>query len=342
MRAYSFFVVLGLTLLVGCVPESTTPDDPFPVIPAHLPPVPFPADNPITRDKAELGRHLFYEGRLARDGKTSCSSCHAQENAFSDAPHQVSQGFEGQQGQRNSPMIVNAAYRKSFFWDGRAASLEDQAMAAFLNPIEMAADTIAVAELMRSAPYREMWLRAFNDTTVNMYRVMQAIATFERTLVSANSRYDRFVRGDTTVLTAQERHGMQLYFSDRTMCSSCHGGPDLTNDEFMNVGLFHHYFDRGRFEVTRNPLDEAKFKTPSLRNVALTPPYMAGGDSEDGLLETLESVVEHYNKGGTTFHNKDKRVRKLDLTESEKSALVAFMKTFTDSSILTEPRFARP
>ena len=159
---------------------------------------------------------------------------------------------------------------------------------------------------------------------------------------SANSRYDQFVRGDTTALSAQERHGLQLFFSDKTMCSACHGGPDLTNDDFHSVGLFHHYFDRGRYDVTGNPLDEGTFKTPTLRNIALTPPYMAGGDSEDGLMETLEDVVKHYNEGGTTFHNKDERVRELHLTDEESAALVAFMKALTDSSVLTDPRFSRP
>ena len=178
------YILAALLVLTGCAEEpSTVPGEVFPIIPAHMPPMPFPADNPITKEKAELGRHLFYEGRLAPDGITSCASCHGQENAFSDAPNQVSQGFQGQQGQRNAPTIVNAGYRKLFFWDGRAASLEDQAMEAFLNPIEMAADTVAVAELMRSGEYRDMWMAAFDDTTVTMHMVMKAIATFERTLV---------------------------------------------------------------------------------------------------------------------------------------------------------------
>jgi cytochrome c peroxidase len=340
MRPLLFTLVI-VVLSAGCDPSSVTPHDPFPLIPAHLPPVPYPADNPITREKAELGRYLFFDGRLARDGITSCASCHAQEKAFSDAPHQVSAGFQGQQGQRNAPMIVNAAYRTSFFWDGRAATLEDQAMEAFMNPIEMAADTIAVAQLMRTV-YAERWKRSFGDTAVTMRRVMQAITTFERTLVSANSPYDRFLRGDTAALTPQQRHGMQLFFSDRTMCSSCHGGHDLTNDQFMNVGLFHHYFDRGRYEVTRDPRDEGRFKTPTLRNVELSPPYMAGGDSEAGLMETLEDVVKHYNEGGTTFHSKDKRVKKLNLSDAEQAALVDFMKALTDSSVITDPRFSAP
>ena len=307
-----------------------------------MPPMPFPPDNPITPEKVELGRFLFYDGGLARDGITSCASCHKQERAFSDAPNQVSEGFEGAQGQRNSPTVVNSGYRRTLFWDGRALSLEEQGMAAFLSEIEMNADTFAVADLMRSAKYKEMWLRAFGDTTVTMHRVMQAVSTFERTIVSGNSRYDRFQRGDTNALNAEERHGMQLFFSDRTMCASCHLGPDLTNDDFHSVGLFHHYFDRGRYDVTNDPLDEGKFKTPTLRNIALTSPYMASGDSEDGLMETLEDVVDHYNDGGATFVNKDDRVRELFLSDEEKAALVAFMEALTDSTILTDPRFSDP
>jgi len=330
------------SIVVSCQTDATEPAATYPVIPANMPPVPYPSDNPITQQKAELGRRLFFDGRLSSSGTISCSSCHHQDKAFSDAPNQISVGIEGNQGERNAPMIVNAGYRKIFFWDGRAASLEDQAMAAFTNPIEMNADTIAVAELMRSAEYREQWVSAFGDTTITMHRTMQAIATFERTLNSANSRYDRFVRGDTAALNQQERLGMRLFFSDRTKCSACHGGQDFTDDQFHNVGLFHHYFDRGRFVITGNPEDEGKFKTPTLRNIALTPPYMATGDAETGLLNTLEEVVEHYNGGGTPFHSKDKRVKPLNLTDVEKKQLVSFLKTLTDSSVLSNSRFTKP
>jgi len=341
VRAIMWLLLLIL-VLSSCTTDTTIPEPAFPQVPAHFPPMPFPPDNPITPEKAELGRHLFYERRLSRDGNVPCASCHSPETSFSDAPNQVSQGFQGQQGQRNSPTIINAGYRKVLFWDGRAGTLEDQAMAAFLSPIEMNADTIAVAALMRSAEYRDRWHQAFGDTTVTMHRVMQAIATFERTLVAGNSRYDRFVRGESAALSAQERQGMQLFFSDRTRCASCHTGHDLTNDQFHSIGLFHHYFDPGRFGITKRPEDEGTFKTPTLRNIALTAPYMASGDSEKGLMETLEDVVRHYNEGGTTFQNKDERVTKLNLTDEEQAALVAFMKALTDSSVMTDPRFARP
>jgi cytochrome c peroxidase len=304
--------------------------------------VPVPVNNPLTPAKVELGRQLFYDARLSGDGTVSCASCHRPERAFTDAPNQVSRGANGARGQRNSPTIINAAYRAALFWDGRAATLEDQALAAFLSSVEMDADTIAVAEILRSPDYVGRWAAAFGDTAVSMHRAMQAIASFERTVVSANSRYDQYVLGKTSALSAQEREGMNLFFSNKSMCGSCHGGQDFTNDQFQNVGLFSHYFDRGRYNVTKDPKDEGLFKTPTLRNVALTAPYMASGDAEKGPMNTLEQVVDHYNDGGLAFPNRDKRVRKLNLTDREKAALVAFMKALTDSSVLRNPQWMKP
>jgi len=334
---------LALTLLIGCADDPLQPlIEQFPAVPAHLPSMPFPADNPITPEKVDLGRHLYFDKRLSSQGTIACASCHRPEKSFSDAPNQVSEGVYGARGQRNAPMIVNAGYRSIMYWDGRATTLEQQAMEAFLNSSEMDADTFAVAKLLRSSEYQTKWRATFGDTVVNMTRAMQAISTFERTIVSANSRYDQYTRGKTSALSAQELQGMQLFFSSKTMCSSCHGGPDFTDDQFHSVGLFHHYFDRGRYNVTKDPLDEGKFKTPTLRNVALSSPYMATGDSEKMLLIKLEDVVDHYNDGGTPFPNKDPRVKKLNLTDPEKASLVAFMKALTDSSVLTNPAWQKP
>lgn len=334
---------LGMcVVLLGCSTEPDRPaSDPY-AVPSNLPPVPVPASDPLTEAKVELGRALFYDPRLSLDGTISCASCHRQETAFADGGRQTSRGVNNNFGQRNSPMIVNAAYQPYFFWDGRAATLEEQAMGAFLNKIEMAADTIAVARLLRSEDYKGRWYAAFGDTTVNMSMAMRAIATFERTLVSANSPYDRYIRGDAQALSTSQRRGMRLFFSDRTMCSNCHGGPNFTDNSFANIGLFRHYFDRGRYSITKRIEDEALFKTPTLRNVALTPPYMASGDSDDGELWTLEAVVEHYNKGGFNFPTQDDRVKRLNLTPQEKADLVAFLHALTDSSVVTNPRFARP
>ncbi len=342
LRIGSVSVIVGLML--GCT-NQTSPDvqgSMIPELPAHMPSVPFPADNPYSAEKAELGRYLFYDVRLSSEATIACASCHRQEAAFSDAPNQVSKGVYGARGQRNSPMIVNAAYNPYQFWDGRAATLEEQAMGAFLNSIEMAADTMAVATLLRGPDYRDRWLQAFHDSTVTMPLAMKAIATFVRTLVSANSPYDRYLRGERDAMTSVQLSGMRLFFSERTKCASCHNGPNLTNNLFQNVGLFSHYFDTGRYRVTGDHADEAMFKTPTLRNVELSPPYMAGGDSEDGEMLTLESVVEHYDKGGKPFGNKDTRVVALKLSNSEKASLVEFMKALTDRSVLTNPRFAKP
>lgn len=335
--------MLVLVVVVGCADDPLQPlPEQFPAVPAHLPTMPCPVDNPITSEKVDLGRHLFFDKRLSSQGTIACASCHRPEKSFSDAPNQVSEGVYGARGQRNAPMIVNAGYRLIMFWDGRATTLEEQAMGAFLNSEEMDADTMAVARLLRSDEYRSKWVSAFGDTLVTMTRAMQAIGTFERTIVSANSRYDRYLRGERNVLTTAEIHGMQLFFSSKTMCSACHGGPDFTDDQFHNVGLFDHYLDRGRYNVTKDPLDEGKFKTPTLRNVALSTPYMATGDKEGMLLLRLEDVVDHYNDGGTSFPTKDSRVKKLNLTDSEKAALVAFMKALTDSSVLTNPAWQEP
>lgn len=332
-----------VVLCVGCAEQQLEPlPDPYPSVPSNFPPVPVPSDNPITPAKVSLGKALFFERRLSSEGTIACASCHLPQRSFSDAPNQVSRGVGGALGQRNAPTLINVAYRTSLFWDGRAATLEDQARNAFMHSAEMDADTIAVATLLRSQEYKGRWVDAFGDTLVTMRRAMQAIATFERTIVSANSRYDKFVRGDRSSLSQIEREGMDLFFSSRTMCSSCHNGPDFTNDQFQNIGLFHHYFDRGRYNVTREPRDEGLFKTPTLRNVALTAPYMATGDSEAGLLSTLEDVVEHYNLGGTAFPNKDNRVRPMNLSDREKLALVAFMRALTDSSVLTNPAWTQP
>jgi len=340
----SFIVALAAVgaVLTSCDPEGAPAIPPFPLTPSHLAQIPVPSDNPLTPAKVGLGRQLFYDTRLSGDGTVACASCHNPEQAFSDAPNQVSRGVNGARGQRNSPSIVNVAYRTSLFWDGRAATMEDQAMAAFLGSVEMDTDTMRVAALIRSAAYKNSWISAFGDTSVSMKRVMQAIASFERTIVSANSRYDKYVLGDRSALSEQERDGMNLFFSNKTLCGACHGGQDFTNDQFQNVGLFSHYFDRGRYNVTKDPKDEGLFKTPTLRNVALTPPYMASGDAEKGPMNTLEQVVEHYNEGGLPFPNRDTRVRKLNLTDREKASLVAFMKALTDSSVLRNPRWIKP
>lgn len=329
-----------VAILLGACSEHSEPSttmvlSDYPV-PAGFPPIPVPPDNPITEDKIVLGRMLFYDQRLSRDANLSCASCHRQQHAFSDTTA-VSRGTHSEVGLRNAPPLINIAYSRAWFWDGRARSLEEQITAAITSPIEMASDTLLIAERLNAIPeYQTAFRRAFGRSP-SVKDAVRAIATFCRVLLSGASRYDRFRQGDTSALTAAERRGMQLFFSTRTQCASCHSGIFFTDFDFHSIGVHSHYYDRGRFYVTGNERDIGKFKTPTLRNIALTAPYM-----NDGIFPSLEIVLEHYNNGGKPFVNKDSRIRPLGLSSSELDDLRAFLKALTDSTFITDPRFAQP
>ncbi len=308
------------------------------VLPAGFPQFPIPADNPINAEKIELGRKLFYDVRLSSDNTIACANCHKQEFAFTDGGMQVSRGVNGELGNRNSPTMVNSAYAPSLFFDGRAPSLEEQAFAAFTNPAEMRADVAVIDERLKNdSNYVAQFTRAFGAGTVPSSKMaMKAIATFIRTVLSGNSRYDQYIHGNTSALNAPELRGMKLFFDTRTQCAACHSGYNFTDNEFHSTGLFTHYYDKGRHDFTRNPRDVGKFKTPSLRNIALTDPYM-----HDGHLTTLEETLDHYNEGGKQFINKDERIVPLNLTQEEKNDLIAFLKALTDEELIRNPKFGK-
>ncbi|MCX8051897.1 MAG: methylamine utilization protein [Chlorobi bacterium] len=338
MQRAAIYALMAIALAIGCdrshSPSDTVVSD-YPV-PPGFPPIPVPHDNPITADKIALGRLLFYDTGLSRDGDLSCASCHRQARAFSDTIA-VSRGTQSEIGLRNAPPIVNVAYSGSWFWDGRARSLEEQILGAMTSPIEMASDTALIAQrLNSSSSYREWFQRVFGSSP-SVRDAVRAIATFCRILVSGNSRYDRYRRGDTTALGDSEKRGMALFFSERTRCSECHSGIFFSDFAFHSIGIHSHYYDRGRYYVTGDERDIGKFKTPTLRNVALTAPYM-----NDGTMATLDDVLEHYNTGGKPFVNKDPRIRPLGLTSSELADLRAFLQALTDSTFITEPSFAQP
>jgi cytochrome c peroxidase len=323
--------------LAGC-PETVRPvNEPMYVIPKGFPEPSFPADNPVNADKIRLGRKLFYDSLLSSNRTVACASCHKQEIAFTDG-REVSRGVNGELGNRNSPTIVNAGYNPVLFWDGRAATIEEQALAAATNPAEMrAVESVIDPRLQQDSVYNLEFQKAFGTGVKPSLRLsMKAIATFVRTVLSGSSRYDDFINGNPNALNDSEKRGKDLFFSARTQCAECHAGFDFTDNQFHSTGLFTHYFDKGRFDVTRNTADVGKFKTPSLRNVALTAPY-----EHDGHIPTLEDVIEHYNSGGKDFINKDSRVRPLNLTATEKQDIIAFLRALTDSSLLTNPRFAK-
>ncbi|MES2764615.1 MAG: cytochrome c peroxidase [Bacteroidota bacterium] len=324
--------------IIGCDGTTDTPAKPdFTAVPQGFPALIGPAHNPITEEKFELGRQLFYDTKLSKDNSISCGSCHRQEAAFADAGKVVSHGVGNEGGFRNSPGIANSAYVQPLFWDGRAATIEEQALGAMTSPAEMYADTNVVNERLKSDEnYKTLFKNVFKSEP-NTDLAMKAVATFVRMLISGESRFDAFKRGNSAVYNESEKRGHKLFFSERAKCASCHEGFNFTDNDFHSVGLHTHYADRGRYMVTNQGSDIGKFKTPSLRNVALTAPYM-----NDGFLTTLEDVVRHYNSGGKAFVNKDTLLKPLNLSVQEQADLVAFLKTLTDENFVKNPLFKKP
>lgn len=369
MRKYVItgLALAGLLAVVAVVAIATSAT---PQPPLGLPPVPIPEDNPQTLEKIALGDKLFHDTRFSTTGEVSCSTCHDAKKAFTDGPLKVSEGINKLTGTRNAPTVVNAAYFAAQFWDGRSPSLEDQALHPFVNPVEMGlADHQPILEVIRSDPeYVGAFETVFGKTgdDITMKEVTQAIAAFERTQIFANSAFDRyFYGGDETALTDQQKRGLAL-FRNEGRCVSCHvieqtqalftdnrfhnvgvGINDIQSDvpelatEFLKADLTLSEVDvkvlsdprtseLGRFAVTHDFDDLGSIKTPTLRNVAATAPYM-----HDGSLETLRDVVVHYNNGGVTVEGNPVNdflsggIRPLDLTEEQIDDLVAFMEALT-------------
>jgi cytochrome c peroxidase len=293
--------------------------------PAGLPPFTFPASNPYSATKVELGRYLYFDRRLSADESVSCASCHDPKFAFTDGAA-TSTGIRSQKGNRSAPTILNRAYSLGQFWDGRAATLEDQAKGPMANPIEMGNTHDAIVTRLKTvAGYRPMFAKAFGSDEITIDRVAMAIACFERTVLSGNAPYDRYKRGNKQAMTPAQVRGMSVFF-DKAKCDRCHEGPNFTLNMYANIGVGADKPepDTGRFAVTKNPRDWGAFKTPTLREIEHTGPYM-----HDGSLKTLEEVVELYDKGGVPNKNLDEQIKPLHLTTAEKSDLVAFLKALS-------------
>lgn len=310
-----------------------------------FPPMDIPQNNPLTRQGVSLGRQLFYDPILSADSTQACASCHQSGNAFADTLR-FSVGIDGLPGGRNAPALTNAGWLELAFWDGRSVSLEKQALEPVINPIEMHErwDNVE-AKLQRHPDYPELFGQAFRTDVITKELVVMAIAQFERTFVSNQSKFDTWLQTrdwQAAGFTAAEERGRQIFDSERGDCFHCHRvNVLLTDNDFHNIGLDSVFIDRGRGEITGDPNDMAKFKTPTLRNIELTPPYM-----HDGRFTTLEDVVGHYNSGGFTTSTVDPLLRKrgvgLGLTPQEVSDLVAFLKTFTDPSFVNNPNLSKP
>jgi cytochrome c peroxidase len=299
-----------------------------PTVPLGLVPIVWPDDNPYTPAKAELGWLLFFDPRVSSDGSVSCASCHSPEHAFTDG-RPVSTGIGGQKGGRSAPSVINRVYGAAQFWDGRASSLEEQAKGPIANPIEMTSEReqgraheSCVQRLRQVPEYRRRFKEVFGTDQFTIDHVAQAIATFERTVLSGNSTYDRFKAGDKNALTEGQQRGMKIFFSNNARCDSCHDGAAFTTNQFANIGIGMDQPnpDLGRYNVTKNEADKGAFKTPGLREIAHSGPYM-----HDGSFKTLEEVVEHYDKGGIKNQWLHQDIRPLKLSVQDKKDLVEFL-----------------
>jgi cytochrome c peroxidase len=295
-----------------------------------------PADNALTEARAQLGKRLFFDPQLSRTGEISCGTCHLADHAFSD-PDAVSTGVDQRTGTRNAPALVNLAWGTSFFWDGRAATLEEQAGKPIENPDEM---DLSLADAAARVAADASYTPAFDDAyggPVTEASLRQAIASFVRVLVSAGSPYDRHLRGDDADFGDAERRGEALFLSEKTGCFHCHPGGTLTNEGFFNNGVYSDGGDTGRQMITGRTGDAGKFKVPGLRNVAASAPYM-----HDGSLATLDDVLDHYTRGGTGNAFTDPTIEPLTLTADERADLLAFLRALTDPAFLSDPRWRAP
>lgn len=303
--------------------------------PLGLPPVPIPAGNPLTAEKIALGRKLYYDPILSVDNTIACASCHGPAVGFAD-PKPFSAGVGGKAGGRNAPSVLNAAYSALQFWDGRAPSLEKQAEGPVQNPVEMANTLPAVEKkLLADRAYRSEFEKAFGPGPVTYEKVEQAIASFERTVITGNSPFDRyFYGGDKSALRPSARRGLEVFRDPKKgNCAACHTIGEknalFADNKFHNIGVGAdyqgNYKDLGRYNVTHNEADKGAFKTPTLRNIAKTAPYM-----HDGSLKTLKDVIDFYVGGGNSNPHRDKEIRALDfLTAPERADLVAFLESLT-------------
>ena len=303
--------------------------------PLGLPPVPIPPDNPPTEETIALGRRLYYDPRLSVDGTVSCATCHTPNLGFGDGKA-LSNGVDGKRGTRSAPTVVNAAYNTLQFWDGRSASLEKQAEGPMANPVEMGHTLEGVVKFVQSDPtYRKMFAKAWGTEQITIDLVTKSIASFERTVVIGDSPFDRFYYGgDKKALSLAAQRGLKLFLNPKKgNCSVCHViGKKyalFTDNKFHNIGVgadtSGNFADVGLYAQSKNTADMGAFKTPTLRNIAETAPYM-----HDGSQATLKDVVDHYVGGGTSNPHLDKEIHALDfLTFNERADLKAFLESLT-------------
>jgi len=318
--------LLAVALLVGPVSPLVSQAAWRPIVPLGLDLyMPVPEDNPLTSEKVELGRKLFSDPILSRDKSLACAGCHDPERGFTDG-RAVSVGVFGRVGTRSVPTLVNRAYGSSFFWDGRTSSLEEQVLQPIQDPKELDMTLKDVVERLRhDRKYSELFQAVFGRIPTHV-DLAKALASYVRTILSGDSSFDRYLNGERDALSEREREGLRI-FRSKGNCTACHVGPNFTDERFHNTGIAWRdgeLLDPGRFEVTGKEDDRGAFKTPTLREIAQTAPYM-----HDGSVATLEEVIEFYNRGGNTNLYLDPELRPLHLTAEEKKSLLAFLKSLS-------------
>lgn len=290
--------------------------------------IPFPADNPLIAEKIELGKQLFFDKRLSKDNTIACVDCHRPELAFTDG-RALSRGVEGVAAQRNAPTLLNAAWLQTVMFDGELKTLEMQVIVPIQEHSEMNSDMLALIKELRAVPeYQEAAKRIFNRD-FDPWVLTRSIAAYERTLISQDSPYDKFRAGKKSALTASQKRGYEL-FANRLYCTECHPAPHFTTYKTECNGLYPDYGqDNGRFRVSGKEADKGRFKVPTLRNIALTAPYM-----HDGSLVSLDEVLGHYERGGQGHVNQSEVIKKFTLTQEERTDLKNFLNSLTDTTYL--------
>jgi cytochrome c peroxidase len=349
-RHILLFILCGVVFFLSFISEKKPTPYTFPEI-KHFPKIPQSSSNPVTVEGAELGKYLFYDPILSGDSSMSCSSCHKQEYAFSDAPHQFSKGRNNELMKRNTLPLFNLAYYPSLFWDGRSANLEDQVFHPVRTESELNLKwNVAVKRIKRSKLYRTKYKNAFGNIEIDSTHIAYSIAQFLRTLISYNSKFDKVLRKEDK-LSPDELEGFEIVNDmTRAGCVHCHStdqDPLGTIHDFSNNGLdmitdANLYKDKGLGQTTKNIKDNGKFKIPSLRNILFTAPFM-----HDGRFKTIEEVVDFYSEKVQPCANIDSRMEfaqqggpKLD--KHEKRKVIAFLKTLSDSVFIIDPEFADP
>ncbi len=352
--AFQVGIVFCFTMVIGACSKSPTPYSWN--LPHNIPPPPVPADNPLTEESVILGEKLFFDKGLSANNTISCSSCHDPEHAFAE-PKTVSVGANGDALNRNALALVNVAYNASFTWaHNNLESIEKQLMIPLFNehPVEMGVtgNEKRILKRFEGSEYRALFEAAYGDDTPNLNNIVKALASYVRSLVSFNSAFDNYAYAqDDDALTPQQLEGLNLFFSERTECFHCHGGLNFTQSSkhsfqpftaqpFHNTGLYNEdgkgsypESDMGLYSVTHNNDDMGKFRAPTLRNIALTAPYM-----HDGSIATLDEVIEFYARGGNVAESpnpyRSPFIKSFAISEDEKAALVAFLQSLTDEEFV--------